>query len=188
MAEEVSVIEYIGTPIAKVGRYSGSALTYQDVVSWTVASGHQGVLFEVEMVSSNYNKTMFRLTIRKKSLTGTLTFTLGSATVTGSGTAFTSELEVGDEIILDADEVWAEVQSIESNISLTLTAVYAGAGGSGAGSKVWGFSGKQIQAALSLPWKNNKLAAGTVVKLQAESTDGTAIVVDGSITGTTLGE
>lgn len=72
----------------------------------------------------------------KESLTGTLTFTAASDQVTGSGTLFTSELAVGDFISLDADELWVEIESIESNTALTLTAVYAGAGGAGAGSKV----------------------------------------------------
>lgn len=70
----------------------------------------------------------------KESLTGTLTFTNASDQVTGVSTLFTTELEVGDFISLDADEVWAEVESIESNTALTLTAVYAGTGGAGAGS------------------------------------------------------
>lgn len=188
MAEEISVIEYIGTPIAKLDRYEGSSDEYQEVVSWTVPSGYQGMLHEVAMVSSNYTKTTFRLSINKESLTGTLTFTNGSTAVTGSGTAFESELKVGYHIILDADVVWAEIASIESDTALTLTEAYTGTGGSGAGSKGWGFSDKKIQAALSLPWGNNKLAAGAEVKLEAKS-DGTAtIVVDGGITGTTLGE
>ena len=90
------------------------------------------------------------------------------------------------EIILDADETWAEVLSIESNTALTLTAAYGGTGGSGAGSKVWGFEDKYLQAALTLPWDNNKLAAGIEVKWQTKSDDGTSITVDGSITGKTL--
>lgn len=116
MAEEVSVVEYSGTPIAKLGRYDGASEEYQTIVSWTVPSGKTGVLFEVSMVTSNFAKTHFKLTI-------------------------------------GSDEQ---------------------------------FSDKKIQAALTLPWKDNKLAAATVVLLEAKSTDGTAIVVDGSITGKTL--
>lgn len=185
MANEVSVVEYAGLPIAEVGRYSGVLQTYQDVVSWEIPDGKAGVVFEVSLNTNNFTKTQIRLQF-KKPLTGTLTFINGNASVTGSGTAFSSELEVGDKIILDADETWAEVLSITSVLALTLTAAYTGTGGSGAGSKVWGFQDKYIQAALSLPWNNNKLAAGIEVKWQAKSTDGTAIVVDGSITGKTL--
>lgn len=185
MAQEVSVVEYSGTPIAELSRYSGILQTYQDIVSWTVPDGKSGVVFEISILTSNTTKTQVRLQF-KKPLTGTLTLTAGSAAVTGSGTAFTTELEIGDKIILDADETWAEVLSITSDTALTLTAVYGGTGGSGAGSKVWGFQDKYIQAALTLPWKDNKLAAGMEVKWQAKSTDGTSIVVDGSITGKTL--
>lgn len=118
MAEEISVIEYIGTPIAELGRLPATGQdAYQTVVSWTVPEGYQGMLHEVSFVSSNYNKTYFKLTI------------------------------AGTEQFTD----------------------------------------KRVQAALSLIWRGNKLASGSVVKLEAKS-DGTPIVVDGSITGTTLGE
>lgn len=184
MPEEISLVEYAGKPITELGRHSGIEQTYQEVVSWAVRVGYQGVLFEVALVSSNYGKTELRLTF-KQSLTGTLTFN-ATDQVTGSGTAFTSELEVGDEIILDADETWAVVASIESDTALTLTAAYTGTGGSGDGSKVWGFYDKVVQAALSLIWKDNKLASETEVKLEAQSSDGTPITVDGSITGKLL--
>lgn len=185
MADEISVVEYAGTPIGLLDRYSGVDLTYQDVVTWTIPSGKTGVVFEVSMVTDNFTKTQFRLMFRQ-SLTGTLTLTNGSTAVTGSGTAFSSELEVGDKIILDADETWAEILSIESATALTLTTAYAGTGGSSAGSKVWGFEDKYLRRALTLPWNNNKLAPETEVAIQAQSTDGTAIVVDGTITGKTL--
>lgn len=114
MAEEVSVIEYMGTPIARLDRYSGSDDEYQEVVSWTVTEGYEGVLHEISMVSTNYSKTHFKLVI-------------------------------------------------------------AG---------VTQFEDKLIQSALSLPWKDNKLASESQVILYAKSTDGTtSITVDGSITG-----
>ncbi len=182
---ELSVIEYAGRPIAAVDRYSGGATTYQDVVSWTVPTGKAGVVFEASIESDNYALTEVRLQFQKN-LTGALTFTSGSAAVTGSSTLFSTELAVGDIIILDADETWSTVLSIESNTALTLGAVYAGTGGSGASSEVWGFQDVAIQSALTLPWNNNKLAAGIIVKWQAQSTDGTTITVDGSITGKTL--
>lgn len=190
MAEEISVVEFSGRPIVELGRYSGTDETYQEVFSWIVREGYQGVLFEVSFVSSNYGKTELRLTF-KQGLTGTLTFTNGNTAVTGSGTAFTTELEVGDKIILDDDIAedstdWAEITSIESNTALTLTSAYTGTGGSGDGSKVWGFYDKIVQAALSLPWKDNKLASETEVKLEVQSSDGTSITVDGSLTGKLL--
>lgn len=72
----------------------------------------------------------------KESLTGTLTFTAASDQVTGTSTLFTTELAVGDFISLDADEVWVEIESIQSNTALTLTAAYGGTGGTGVGSTV----------------------------------------------------
>jgi hypothetical protein len=62
------------------------------------------------------------------SLTGTLTFTSGSATVTGSGTAFTTEIKVGDYIkkTADADTLYARVESVDSATSLTLETTYGG--------------------------------------------------------------
>jgi len=69
-------------------------------------------------------------------LTGTVTMTNASTAVTGSTTAFDTELQVGDYIKLDADTStsWAKVASIESATGLTLSAVYAGTGGASAGS------------------------------------------------------
>jgi hypothetical protein len=45
------------------------------------------------------------------------------------------------------------------------------------------FEDKQIQSSLTLPFPWNELEEGSVVLLECKSTDGTAIVVDGSITG-----
>ena len=53
-------------------------------------------------------------------LTGTVTFTSGSATVTGSGTAFTTELEAEYFIKPSGGTRWYLVYSIESATSLTL--------------------------------------------------------------------
>ena len=68
------------------------------------------------------------------SLTGTVTFTNGSAAVSAVGGAFTTELVVGQQIILDADDVMVEVQTITNDDNLVLTAVYPGTGGAGAAS------------------------------------------------------
>jgi hypothetical protein len=57
-------------------------------------------------------------------LTGTLTFTPASATVTGSGTAFLSELSTGSLIRHKSGDYYQEVASVESNVSLTLVAAF----------------------------------------------------------------
>jgi hypothetical protein len=53
-------------------------------------------------------------------LTGTVTFTAGSATVTGSGSDFDGELEAGDYIKPSSKSRWYRVYSVESDTSLTL--------------------------------------------------------------------
>ena len=103
--------------IASLSRYSGSATTYQTVVSWTVAAGKAGALTEVEMESDTYAKTLWQLTI-------------------------------------------------------------AG---------VVKFTDKFIQGPLTLIFPDVNLAAGAVVLLEAKSSDGTAIVADGTITGKEVG-
>jgi hypothetical protein len=57
-------------------------------------------------------------------LTGTLTATNGSATVTGVGTLFTTQVEFGDFITLSG--VQYRVLSVASNTSLTLVSNFAG--------------------------------------------------------------
>jgi hypothetical protein len=57
-------------------------------------------------------------------LAGTLTATNGSATITGSGTSFTTQLTFGDNITLNG--VSYQVQTVNSNTSLTLASNYIG--------------------------------------------------------------
>jgi len=69
-------------------------------------------------------------------LTGTVTFTSGSPAVTGSGTAFTSELEVGYYIAKSSGENWYRVATITDDTNLVLAincaAADTGADSSGA--------------------------------------------------------
>lgn len=61
-------------------------------------------------------------------ITGTLTFTQGDATVSGATTAFTTELEPGDWITIDSTAAiikWYEVKSITSDTELELMENYA---------------------------------------------------------------
>lgn len=53
-------------------------------------------------------------------LTGTVTFTLASAAVTGVGTAFTTELKVGYHIKKSSGTRWYRISSITSDTALTL--------------------------------------------------------------------
>ncbi len=45
------------------GTYTGVAQTYQTVASWTVATGKQGILVEILVLSNNYAKTLMQITI-----------------------------------------------------------------------------------------------------------------------------
>lgn len=111
---EYYISQDTAVPIAKLDRYSGTDQTYKTVVSWTITSGKRGTLKEVSMITDNYTKTQFKLTI--------------------AGT----------------------VQ----------------------------FENKYLQSPLTLPFpEDSVLQAEEVVLLQCKSTDGTSIVVDGSITG-----
>lgn len=67
-------------------------------------------------------------------LSGTLTFTKNSYTVSGSGTAFDTELEIGQFIKKDSTDgtYWYEVAAIASATSLTLTTAFLEATGAGA--------------------------------------------------------
>lgn len=73
------------------------------------------------------------------SLTGTLSFTNGSADVTGSGTLFTTELTRECYIKLNAhgEAAWARVFDVISDTELELEEAYSGADGSGASSKTF---------------------------------------------------
>lgn len=62
-------------------------------------------------------------------LSGTVAVTNGSSTVTGTGTAFTTQLAVGYVIYIQG--MGYTVAAIASNTSLTLSSVYAGPTGSG---------------------------------------------------------
>lgn len=71
--------------------------------------------------------------------TGTISVTNGSAVVTGSGTAFTGNVQAGDEIGIGSmlsrsvnfPTVWYTVLSVDSDTQLTLSANYAEATASG---------------------------------------------------------
>ena len=63
--------------------------------------------------------------------TGTVAVTNGSATVTGTGTAFTANVTAGDFFTVVGDNAFYTVGSVDSNTQLTLAANYAGLTASG---------------------------------------------------------
>lgn len=66
-------------------------------------------------------------------LTGTLSFTNGSPTLTGTGTSFTTEVKSGQYIKKSADSetLYLQVYSVDSDTQITLVANYAGTTASG---------------------------------------------------------
>ena len=73
--------------------------------------------------TGSINTADYNLAINS-TLTGTLTATNNSTTVTGVGTLFTTQVEFGDYLTLSG--VSYKVQSIASNTSLTLSTVFTG--------------------------------------------------------------
>jgi hypothetical protein len=73
-----------------------------------------------------------------KPVTGTVTLTNGSTTVTGVGTQFMAQFydRLGRSIKLDSDPstAWAQVASVTSDTQMTLAVPYPGTGGTGAAS------------------------------------------------------
>ncbi|OFW65463.1 MAG: hypothetical protein A2Y74_01520 [Actinobacteria bacterium RBG_13_63_9] len=61
--EQVPETAATETPITQLGRYTGTAVTYQTVASWTVTSTKSGALREIAVESSSYTKTYFKVTI-----------------------------------------------------------------------------------------------------------------------------
>jgi phage tail sheath protein FI len=59
-------------------------------------------------------------------LTGNVTFTNGSTAITGNGTQFTTEVQVGDTLVLGPDKRTRRVASITSATALTLASTYTG--------------------------------------------------------------
>jgi len=100
---------------------SGRTLTDPNTIGDLVISGTQLGVGTVENLST--------LTVRARNsfpLTGTLSKTNGSATVTGAGTHFLSELTVGDRIAMpqDEDPNTLAVIAIASDTSLTVEAAF----------------------------------------------------------------
>jgi len=69
--EEYRRCDLQGKPVAVVDTYSGSATTYKTVALWRVGDMWglgKGVIWQVSMVTNEYDKTDFRLTVAGKVL------------------------------------------------------------------------------------------------------------------------
>ncbi len=63
MAIEVVMTLSGGTPLAGLSSLITSDTGYGTVATWTVTTGSKGALFEISIVTNNYNKTKWKLTI-----------------------------------------------------------------------------------------------------------------------------
>ena len=99
----------------------------------TIYTGAANQPYEFEVVApapsgiGNTRQATFRwrTTPKLKVLTGTLTATNLSATATGSGTQFASELAPGDYLFIGVDALPVQVLSVTNATTFLLTAVYA---------------------------------------------------------------
>lgn len=71
-------------------------------------------------------------------LTGTVTFAEGSTAISGVGTAFDTELEVGDFIRKSGGTEWYKIAAIASSTALTLTTTSNDTGADDAGKTLYG--------------------------------------------------
>lgn len=62
----------------------------------------------------------------QSTLTGTLAFSNNSTAVTGSGSAFSTQIRVGDILLAGPDKTEVQVASVSNNTSLTLKSKYVG--------------------------------------------------------------
>jgi hypothetical protein len=123
------------------GFFAFDNITFDDIITRIVAWMNEGrtsvdtphTYSYTPKGVSPYNLNIFNPI--PKSLTGTVTFTNGSTAVSGSGTAFTSELAVGQLIAPDANITgsnlyvianWGKISSITNDTNLVLTANYGG--------------------------------------------------------------
>lgn len=97
-------------------------------------------------------------------LTGTITFTLGSTGITGSGTLFTTELAVGD-YIQGGDSNWYEVVTITDNTTAALYKVYSSTTQSGVSSYKLGVTSTGAAAALTTAVQSVSASGSTASKL-----------------------
>lgn len=99
-------------------------------------------------------------------LTGSLTFTNGSANVSGSGTAFTTELAIGD--FIEADGNWWEVITLTSATACVLYKVFGGTTQSGISSRKLGVTSTGAAT-----------ATGTVQAVSVSGTSGNNLLISG---------
>lgn len=119
--QHVNVVVNLPTPsepakeaaAGDVGRYAGTDTTYQEVASWTVATGKVGELKEITVLSDDYDHTALKITV-------------GAVTFATDWTAQGSMPLIFEDLKLAAGaEVKVEAKSTDGT-SITVDAVITG--------------------------------------------------------------
>ena len=119
-----SVVPYIKTWLQS----NGTEVYIKDISSWstidatTVTSASVQITYTEDTTISAISDTVFSNTVK----TGTVTGTGGLTTVTGSGTAFTTEYSIGDYLYIEDLSKGFKIASIASDTSLTLETFLTG--------------------------------------------------------------
>lgn len=132
--------------------YSPNPISYQTPVPTAISVDYSGRLETHSTITSDEGsfRDDFSGTALTTALTGTLSFTNGSLTVTGTGTSFTTQAISGLFLkkTADAETLYVQIASVQSDTSLTLMTPYAGTTAAGV-------------AAVVSKWKTTAGASGT---------------------------
>ena len=137
-----------GTVLTVTRGAKGTVTAFHDDNTTIVKANHGVRLVLYKDTNRNYSERIIELSsimtykgvtdddiLATGVLTGTVTFTNASTAVSGSGTAFLTEVNVGSIIKLDADGTYVVVESITDDTNLVLIDVYQDTGGEGASTR-----------------------------------------------------
>ena len=137
-----------GTVLTVTRGAKGTTASFHDDNTTIVKANHGIRLVLYNDSNKNYSERIIELSsimtykgvtdddiLATGALTGTVTFTNASTAVSGSGTAFTTEINVGSIIKLDADGTYVVVESVTDGTNLVLVDAYPDTGGAGASTR-----------------------------------------------------
>lgn len=131
--------------VLEIERLSGNRVTFTTEMAVEAAVGTTVTVLSVKNVYLNqrlltysrdytYNAETAKITLNSlaefnvapiRQITGTLSFSSASRTVTGTGTIFTSEVKPGDWLRRQGQDTWVEVLKVDSNTSLIVRSLPA---------------------------------------------------------------
>ena len=133
-----------GTVLTVTRGAKGTTAAFHDDNTTIVKANHGVRLVLYKDSNKNYSERIIELSsimtykgvtdddiLVTGALTGTVTFTNASTAVSGSGTSFLTEVNVGSLIKLDADGTYVAVASVTDDTNLVLIDVYPDTGGGG---------------------------------------------------------